>query len=202
MNHKYTKLIFAILILLISIQIAVAGVSHPLPSQLELMKGESGRFKFQIQNLGKPDTTICTASLEGESPLVVEFDEDEMTVPGDSVKYYFGTVTVPNDYSPDSVGFNPSSQEYTQSFCIQCTPESATPGASVQIRSCDLPVNVKVVDVRTKDNMYVSPKPRPGFPVGIFIGAVVLVLIIITIMALRKKGFLKKKKQVKLKRKK
>jgi hypothetical protein len=188
--------------LLLIMQLVSAGVSHPLPTQLQLLKGESGRFEFQIQNLGKPDTAICTASLEDESLLIVEFDEEEMVVAGDSLKTFYGTVTVPKDYSPSSVGFDPSSEVYEQTFCVQCTPESTAPGASVNIRSCDLPINVKIVEVRTKENMYVSPKPKPSYPIGLIIGAVILVLIIIVMVTLKKKGHILLKKQAKPPRKK
>lgn len=189
----FGKLLLTAIILSFFVQIVSAGVSYPLPTNLELLKGESGRFKFQIQNVGKPDTVICTATL-GDSLLIVEFDEEEMVVAGGAVKSFYGTVTVPDDYSHSSVGFNPTSEEYTQTFCIQCKGESTTPGATIQIRSCDLPINVKVVDIRTKENMFVVPKPAPKPPTLLYAGiALLLVIIIHMIIKLKKKKKIKKK---------
>jgi len=182
------EIIFAATFLLFVMQAVNAGVSHPLPTSIELMKGESGRFKFQIQNLGKPNNIVCGASLEGVSPLKVVFDEEEMKVAADSVKYFYGTVSVPNDYTPTTTGFNPSSEQYTQKFCVECKPDSTNPGASVQIRSCDLPINVNIVEVRTTDNMYVIPKPQPKIPVAVYVGVVVLIAAITLILIkIRKK---------------
>lgn len=197
-QKNFARFFLTTIFLLAFIQSVSAGVSHPLPSKFELMKGESGRFKFQIQNLGRSDSVVCTATLEDESLLIVEFDDEEMVLEGDSRRYFFGTVSVPEDYSPESVSFNAESEDYTQNFCIQCNPESTAAGASIQIRSCNLPINVVIVEARTRENMLVSPKPRPEIPAGLYIGAALLVVIIfVGLMLKKKKQTLKKVKKKK-----
>jgi len=141
---KYTKFVLKILSLLAFVIILVtpmvfSGVSYPLPTNLELRNGESGSFKFQIQNFGRPDNIVCSASLEGISELKIKFDKEQMKVAADSAEYFYGTVSVPNSLT------NPST-EYTQTFCVTCKPDSANQDNQVS-RTCNLPINVIISQI-------------------------------------------------------
>lgn len=183
------KLILWILGILIIAQIAYAGVTNPLPTELNLLKGESGRFKFQIQTIASNQEIECTYALAEESPLLVSFDPTEIIVPAGSIREVRGTVTVPKDLDFGT---------YEEKFCISCKPTEGTAGTSVAIDTCGLPIKVNVVSERTRDNMYVSPKPFP------LIGKVLIIagiLIAIIIYYLWQRGYLVKRKAARKKKK-
>jgi len=177
------RLIIFTLVFMLTLQFVLAGVTNPLPGEIELLKGESGRFKFQIQAVNRPTDIECTFNLEGDSPLIVEFDDATAFVEANSVKDFYGTVDVPRklDYG-----------KYTQSFCVECNPKDKLEGATVQIYSCGLPINVAVVKERTKNNMNVPGKP---FDYALLVAVLVVAIIVIIII------FKKKKKSGKLKAK-
>jgi hypothetical protein len=160
------KTIIWILSLMILAQIVFAGVTNPLPTELNLMKGESGRFKFQIQTIASNQEVQCVSSLAEESPLLIEFDPDEIIVPASTVREVRGTVTV-----PDEIEFGTFQEE----FCISCRPTEGAPGSSVSVDTCGLPLKVNVVQERTRDNMYIPPKPGLSFTA---ITIIVLIIII------------------------
>jgi hypothetical protein len=180
------KIILWILGMLIIAQIAYAGVTNPLPAELNLLKGESGRFKFQIQTIAGNQELECVYNLEGESSLSVDFDPDKIIVPAGTVRDVYGTVTVPRDLDFGA---------YEEKFCISCKPTSGIAGAAVQIDTCNLPIRVNVVAERTRDNMYIPPKP---FPIEkAFIGMGILAGLVIIIYYLEKRKRAKIKKPVK-----
>ena len=114
------KAILWILGILIISQLAYAGITNPLPTELNLYKGESGRFKFQVQTVASNQELECTPSLEGDSPLEIEFDEEVVIAPAGSVRDVYATVSVPND-----VGFG----TYEENFCLACKPTEGAAGA-------------------------------------------------------------------------
>ncbi|MBW2965822.1 hypothetical protein KY342_01820 [Candidatus Woesearchaeota archaeon] len=165
------KTILWILGILIIMQIAYAGVTNPLPTELNLYKGETGRFKFQIQTVASNQEIECVYRLAEESPLSVSFDPATIVVPAGTVRDVYGSVTAPRDLDFGT---------YEEEFCISCKPTQGTAGTSVQIETCDLPIKVNVVEERTRDNMYIPPRPFP-FIGKVLIGAGILVLLLIII---------------------
>jgi len=180
------KPIVYLLGLLILLQIVAAGVTNPLPTELNLLKGESGRFKFQVQTVASNQEVECTSTLGDEYPLEVVFDPSIIIVPGGVVQDVYGTVTV-----PDEIDFG----TYESNFCISCVSTEGTAGTSVKIDTCDLPIKVNVVDERIKDNMYIPPKPSDYTSmIIIIIGIVILVFVVFYLWKLSKKKPTKKKK--------
>ncbi|MBW3004045.1 hypothetical protein KY337_05775 [Candidatus Woesearchaeota archaeon] len=159
------KLITLLLVLLVA-QFVFAGVTNPLPSELQLLKGESGRFKFQIQNINKPTAVECSLELEG-SFLDVEFDDDVVTVDANAISEFYGTVKAPKELG-----------KYTQNFCVKCAPIDQASGAAVTVDSCGLPINVNVVLTKTRENMTVENKSSNMLPVII----VIIVLVVIFLL--------------------
>ena len=121
---------------------------------------------------------MCTYSLKGESPLIIEFDDDEIFVAANTKKYVYGSVTVPKNItgpiSFDTQGF----MIFEENFCVSCKMVEGTGGASVQINTCDLPIRVKVVYERSKENMYIPSKPLPDPKLPPIIGAIIIIIII------------------------
>lgn len=144
------KTIAYLAILLILSSAALAGVTNPLPTELNLKPGESGRFKFQIQTVASNQELNCRYYLTEASVLSVKFDPAEIVVPAGTVREVYGTVKASRslDYGA-----------YAEKFCISCFPTSSPSGAAVAVETCDLPIKVNVVEERAKDNMYVPPKP-------------------------------------------
>lgn len=165
---------FFLIIGVFLIDTAFAGVTNPLPTEIELLKGESARFKFQIQAVAHPYAVRCTYSLEEEPIFRVSFDSAETIVEGGKTKDVYGTVTAPRklDYGG-----------YSATFCVSCkdiqTPPQ--PGANVEILTCGLPININVVKERTRENMFVPPKPREPLFMP-FVGAVIIIIILLMII--------------------
>lgn len=155
-------------------QIAFAGVTNPLPSEIQLLKGESGRFKFQIQTIAHPYAVICSYAVEENPIFNLRFDDAELIVEGNQVKDFYGTVTAPRklDYG-----------KYSAKFCISCKDiqNPPQPGANVEIRTCGIPINIDVVKQRTVQNMFIPPKQRSPlfFPLII---AIIIILILLAIL--------------------
>jgi flagellar basal body-associated protein FliL len=160
-----------ILCLMVILPLAYAGVTNPLPSNIELLKGDSERFKFQIQALHSESDLICTYEFENENmAFSVVFDEDETLVPSGELKYVYGTVNLPKN-----IDFG----TYSENFCVNCVPVTKTSGTGVVIKTCGLPIKVNVVEERTRDNLYV-PEKETNFKV--IIGIIVIVLILLAIV--------------------
>ncbi|MBW2985004.1 hypothetical protein KY361_07840 [Candidatus Woesearchaeota archaeon] len=175
------KTILWVLSILIISQIAYAGVTNPLPTELNLFKGESGRFKFQIQTVASNQEIACTYDLAEESPLTVEFDPATIVVPAGTVRDVYGTVTVPEELDFGT---------YEENFCISCEPTSGQAGTSVAIDTCGLPIKVNVVSERARDNMYVPPKEAPISWQTVIIVAAILVVIALIVLYLWEKRHL------------
>ena len=127
----------------------------------------------------------------GALDKLIEFDEEEMAVEGNSIKYFYGTVTPPDDDTRSEGRLKPIEfGQYTQSFCVQCRKGAAAAGAAIQIITCSLPINVNVVEGRTKENMYITPKPIKI--IHILIAVIIIILILIILVYLL--HFLKKKR--------
>lgn len=139
------KKINLLLIFILLLPVVLAGVTNPLPTELELLKAEEGRFKFQIQNLNRPVPISCEFELQGDSPMKIEFDDDSVIVDANSKQDFLGTVKAPKTYG-----------RYVQEFCVRCIPVDEASGASVRIDSCGLPVAINVVSSRTIENMTVE----------------------------------------------
>jgi len=172
--------IFTILI----IQLVSAGVTTPLPSNMELLKGEDGRFKFEIQGVNQESNLICDYSFESEPLFEVEFDEDSVVVEAGEILEVYGTVKVPKDLDYGS---------YTAEFCVICNKESTEAGASVNINTCGLPLNVNVVDERTRENLYVPDKVKNYKLVLLIVVIVSIIILALVITALLKKKTTKRK---------
>lgn len=129
-----------------------AGVTAPLPSNIELTKGESGRFKFQIQAVNNDADIMCGYRLTSAPPFFVDFDVPEASIKAGTRQDIYGTVSVPETLALGT---------YTAEFCVSCRPSVAPAGASVNIDTCGLVLKTTVVEKRTRDNLYVPEKPQP-----------------------------------------
>jgi len=166
-----------VLMLLLLAQIVCAGVTIPLPSELNLFKGESGRFKFQVQAVTSEYALDCAVEMSGETPLVIEFDSETLIVPAGGVKEFYGSVGVPRVADLST---------YSTSFCVTCTPANKGAGAAVEVRTCDLPITVNVVEEREKENMTIPPKPLQIPWTLLIIGVLLVGAIIVVIIAIKK----------------
>lgn len=159
------KKLITTLLVLILVPVVFAGVTNPLPSELELLKGESGRFKFQVQNMNRPAPIECLLELEGSSDLDISFDVNKVLVPANSKTELRGTVK-----APDMLG------SFNQNFCVKCMPADQESGASVSIDSCGLPINVKVVNKRSRENMVVDFEKHNSWLLPLIIVAAIVLI--------------------------
>ena len=163
---KKIMILFGILILS---SFVYAGITNPLPTELNLLQGESGRFKFQIQTIASNQALECTASVVEGSILDVEFDDEVVTVPAGSIEEIKGSVSV-----SDNLDFG----NYQAEFCVSCRPLSEDAGTAVMIDTCDLPIKVNVVESRDKGNMTVENVKEFPMTTVIILGVIALAIIL------------------------
>jgi len=182
---KKILLVLTFLIFLIVAQTVSAGVTNPLPTELNLLKGESGRFKFQIQTIANNQEIKCSYYLADESLLKVSFDPSEIIVPAGTARDIYGTVTVPRELDYGT---------YEENFCISCKPTAGQAGTAVEINTCDLPIKVNVVTEEQKEagkaNMNIPPKPI-AIPYGTLIAILIILAAMAVVYHLLKKGHLR-----------
>lgn len=179
------RTILSIIILFVLCHTAMAGVTNPLPTELNLEKGETGRFKFQVQTITSNQELFCVPSFPDNSQLEVNFDEEEIIAPAGGIKEVTGDVKVPSDATFGS---------FEQRFCISCTPTSGESGTAVKIDTCDLPIKVNVVPEERREygleNMTIPEKPCPLWLKTLIIAAIIIFI------ALLAHHFLKRHKKV------
>ncbi len=189
---KICKLI-PVLFVLLSFQTALAlGVTRPVPHDMELMRGESADFSFQIQAITSTEDISCVYSLGGMEPLEIKFDSDEKTVGAGSKEKVYGTVTV-----PEGTPFG----TYSSTLSVSCGGTEGGEGGS-QVRSTigGSPFSVEVVEFREKEIREVRPEQE--IPLEIIILIIIVIILIIGAYYWSRKPPAKKKQPRKTKKKK
>ena len=178
MNKKIIISTLALLIILSSFAFAV-GVTYPIPPELQLRAGESGRVRWAIQ--ADASESVCSfqiieQTILGSSVMDVQFDEEKTELNPNTLKYVFATVTAPVD-AVDG--------DYVTTFCTVCSPKTKGAGSPIVFKTCGLPIKVKVGDVITRENMKVEVEPEeevpeaPAVPSYLYIIVIIVVLIMI-----------------------
>ncbi len=168
---KIYKLI-PILFILLSFQTVFAlGVTRPVPHDVELMRGESADFTFQIQAVTSTEKIFCVYSLSGMGPLEVKFDSDEVIVDAGSKKDVYGTVTVPEDTVFDT---------YSGTLSVSCGAVQGEDVSGSQVKSTigGSPFSVNVVEVRGKGIKEIRPEEKGISTEIIFLIIITVILII------------------------
>jgi len=179
MNSKKTSVwicLALVLGVLLSLQTAWAlGVTRPVPYDVQLMKGETAGFVFEIQAVTSSEKQLCTYGISGLEPLQVAFEESEATVDAGSIKNVYGTVTVPS---------NAEIKTYAGRLSVSCGAytEGQVSGSVVKTTVGGSAFNVKVVEVRSKDIRDVGPPAEAGFDYStiIIIVAIIIIVIVVT----------------------
>ena len=181
--QKFGKISIALVfMIMVSLSLVKAiGVTRPVPQDLELMRGESANFVFEIQAVTSTERTECTYSLTNMDPLIVEFKDDVVRIEAGEIEEVYGTVTV-----PEGTPF----KTYSSELSVSCggVTEGEETGSSVKTTIGSSPFSVRVVEFREKDIKNVG-EPEEGLPWEIII--IVGSLIIISVFLYYKK---KKKK--------
>jgi hypothetical protein len=185
MTPKYGMIcVMAILMFLFSLSCVKAlGVTRPVPYDIELMRGESARFTFQIQAVTSTDKTACSYSISSMEPLTIEFDENEVTVDAGSIKNVYGTVSVPAD-TPYKT--------YSGQLSVSCGAaiEGGVSGSAVKTTIGSSPFTVNVVELRTTEIKEVGgPEVQkiPYFEITIIAAVLILLISVYYYFRIRKK---------------
>jgi len=155
-------------------QAQALGVTRPAPYDIQLMKGESAGFVFEIQAVTSAERQACSYSISGLVPLQVTFEENEAIIDAGTIKQVYGTVTAPEGAEIKTYGG-------TLSVSCGAFSEGQVSGSAVKTTVGGSPFNVKVVDVRDRDIRNVAP-PQQVFDYTTII-IIVAVIIIIAIAA-------------------
>jgi len=170
-----TLLVIVFLILFIAPAVVYAyGVTRPLPYELELLRGESDRFKFQIQVVPSEYEKKCSYSIKEGFPLEVTFPETALVSPGQR-KDIIGTITVPK---------NTNFGTYTGELCVHCEDAIEQAGTVVKQDVCGYPLKVNVVATRTRDNMPIPVEEKPFINTTMLIIGSIVFIVGLTIIIL------------------
>ena len=139
------------LVILGSVQ--AIGVTYPLPSELELLRGESGRFWFQIQNVAGTGNQFCKYSIE-DLGLSYAFDNPNGIEILEGMMFdVYGTI---------NVNSNDEIKLYQGKVRVECSPETKTEGTGASVvKTLSVPIKVNIVEIRTHENMIIPDKPNP-----------------------------------------
>jgi len=165
-----------VLEVLLSFQSVLAlGVTRPVPYDVQLMKGETAGFVFEIQAVTSGEKQLCSYGISGLDPLQVTFEEKEAIVDAGSIKNVYGTVTVPN---------NAETKTYAGTLSVSCGAysEGQVSGSVVKTTVGGSSFNVKVVDVRSQEIRNIGPPAEAGFDYStiIIIVAIIIIVIVVT----------------------
>jgi len=149
------------------------GASFPRPQNIELTPGQSSYFAFQIQTDESP--VSCVPVIQETQGLELAFNQKYDVEANE--KY----VVKPQVIVPEQTPFG----DYTATFCVECTPISEAEGSKVIPKICGLPITVKVVSERTRENMF-EPAPA-GYDLWITLLIIAIVILAIIIYYLIRK---------------
>jgi hypothetical protein len=146
--------------------VSAIGITYPHPQDIELQKGESSSFVFQIQ---AQDFAIrCIPTIEESQGLEITLEKEYIVSANERLNVK-GTVKLPSDMS---LG------DYKATFCIECSPSELSGGSTVKTRTCSLPVTVAGVDKRTRKNAFDVEKAMTLLWVILVIAILILILLI------------------------
>ena len=148
------------------------GVTRPVPYDVQLMKGETAGFVFEIQAVTSTERQLCTYGITGLEPLQLTFEENEAVVDAGSIKNIYGTVTAPN---------NAEIKIYSGTLSVSCGayPEGQVSGSVVKTTIGGSPFNVRVVEVRSQDIRTIGPPVGAAFDYSTIIILIAIIIIIV-----------------------
>jgi len=173
---KYEKLsLITTLLILLSFQAVWSfGITEPLPVGLKLLRGDSQRFFFQIQAVSSTNKLECTYTITGMDPLIINFDQDSVTVDAGGVENVYGTVTVP-ETAPVKT--------YSGQVMVNCAPPiGAQEGTGSRLQqSMAVQFNLNVVGALEERKTETIPEEQPKVS---YIPTFTILVIIIAIIAI------------------
>jgi len=173
MNLKFKKLTFMIfLTVLLTVQVVRSlGVTDPTAG-INLLRGDSTKFSFQIQAVTSPDDQVCSYSVSGMEPLVISFDENEVVIKAGNIKNIYGTVSVPQ---------NAEIKNYKGELTVKCRPQGEVSGSVIhRTMISDFAVNV----VGTIEEKKIPGLPEEKMPATTSNLPIIIILIIIIILVI------------------
>lgn len=149
------------------------GVTRPVPYDIELMRGESAGFVFEIQAVTSMESQSCTFGIGGLEGLDLEFEEEEVTVDAGSIANVYGTVSAPS---------SAEIKMYSGTLTVSCGSAEAEEvgGSVVKTTVGGSQFNVNVVEFRESDIRNVSPPPEqaPDYTIIIILFAIILIIVV------------------------
>jgi hypothetical protein len=144
------KMILFLMVMLI-LPGVYANYAVSTPTSVEVAQGGETLFDFQIQGHHSEDNLICNVGLT-QNDFKIELEEDIIVSKG-SRKLVEGMIKAPRRLP---LG------DYQYNFCVECLPQEKEGGVSTNIRFCDIPLKIIVVEP-VKENM--SPSELIGVSV-------------------------------------
>ena len=175
-----------VLIFLMSVQVVLSlGVTQPIPDDLKLLRGDTARFFFQIQNVMEANKQSCTYSMGNMAPLVITFDEKETVIDAGQVQKVYATVSVPAD-API--------KDYGTDMTVSCKPVFEDQSGSVIHKSMLVPFTASVVETSGERKIREIPEKQKAAIPSLTIYAIIILVILIVVIGVSY-FFGKKKKE-------
>ena len=172
----HTKLL--LILLLIALYVLPTanswGVTKSLPYDLELLPGEQGTFKFQIQLVPTESEQECSYQVKEGFPLKISFEQGSVIIQPGNRKDVIGFVTAPKDIPYSG---------YAGEICVTCSGIVGQSGTSVNQFVCNN-FEVSVVESRTRDNMYIPAEQKPEVNLPLLFAGIIIIIIAIVIFVL------------------
>jgi len=170
-RYEIISIIVILTFLFSVVSLEAIGVTRPVPHDIELMRGESARFVFEIQAVTSTEKVACIYSISDLGPLIIEFDEEEAIIDAGSIKKVYGTVSVHEDAEYKT---------YNGKLCVTCgvAMENEASGSSVKTTIGSSPFNINIVEFRGKEIKQIDDKVQKKYYLEIIIIASILILII------------------------
>jgi hypothetical protein len=167
--------------------VSSSGASAPMVTGGGIVyQGEVGRFTFYVFNGGSSQQSFCTYSIQGLSPLVVTFDQRQVTIAPDGEAIVSGSITAPDDAPL---------KDYSGTLKIICSPTATSmgeTGASV-VKGTDMPFDLTLAPAKPTTTTPVTTTTLPQEKPAISTSAVLMIIIIIIVAIGIVYWFIKKK---------
>jgi len=152
---------------------------------MQLLRGETSLFEFQIQAVTATNDIICTYSFDDISPIIVTFDSDETTVKAGEVAIVYGEIEVPE---------NATFGTYIGELVVSCGPKTESDsGSSVKTTIGGSRLSVSVVQFREGEK---KSAEIPSLSISTELILLILVIIIILgVYYLKRPSFGRKSKK-------
>ena len=161
---------------LLVLPLTYANYAVSTPTKVEVQRGGETVFDFQIQGHYSEEDLVCNVDLN-QDDFKISLEKDIIVTKG-GIKLVEGIIKAPK---------NMLLREYSYGFCVECLPIRDEGGISTNIRFCNIPLEITVVEPIRE---HMSPTESIG------LGAIIAVILCLGVIYFKLFGIKKKAKKL------